>query len=147
MEGSQADLGLPFSSHDMVLTCDVGDSDVEDDEESLDEDSEDHSEELHVESILPRAEVSHPLSKDTSEEPDPDTEGPPQHRPRLSLPSSPSSAAKRGLSLSQALVVPPANGPSKTKVIVRDSSYWTYRAMLNYVGRDAHDSRSHQLIS
>jgi hypothetical protein len=139
MEGSQGDISMPFSSHDMTLASDVGDSDVEDDEEIVDGDYEDHSEDVHVEGVPARAEPSHPLSEDASEEPDPDTEGPPRHRPRLSLSSGSSPAAKRGLSLGQVIAVPPlTTGPLKMKVVVRDSSYWTYRAMLNYVCQDGY---------
>jgi hypothetical protein len=136
MEASQADSNLSYAHHDSTLTHTVGDSDVDDDEELAEGDVEDNHLEVQVEGVTTRTDADLSAAEHASEEPDPDTEGPPRNRPRLSLPSSPLLSANRGrgLSLGQSMVLPaPPMGPSKMKVIVRDSSYWTYRAMLNYV--------------
>jgi hypothetical protein len=135
MEGSG--LSAPVSHHDFTYSNDIGDSDIEDDEEAVEDDAEHPPAETQAQGMQARTDATPLTVRTLSEEPDPDTEGPPRKNPRLSLPSSPQ--VKPGLSLSQSMsTLAPAPGPNKIQVVVRDSSYWTYRAMLNYVGSQSY---------
>jgi hypothetical protein len=110
----------PFAGYDF------DDSDAEDDDDALLTPTDEHAET----SEHPLADPSSPVAE--AEEPDPDTEGPPiTPKAVLSAPGSPRGAAP--LPSLFGLAPPPAPGPPKMRVVVRDASYWTYRAMLHYV--------------
>jgi hypothetical protein len=105
----------------------LDDSDAEDDDDTQLTPIEEHAQT----SRHPLTDPSTPVAE--LEEPDPDTAGLPMTpRAALSHPGSPRAVRAPTLALAS-FVAPPAPGPAKMRVVVRDASYWTYRAMLHYV--------------
>jgi hypothetical protein len=128
------------SVYDDSIGGDLGDSDAEDEEEiaSTEDDIDLDFDDAHSTFVLAtpvRATSTNPSSpnfaRDHPElEPESDADGEGQRnvRQKLSHPGSPRGRPERDPPMAN--IVP---GPTKMKVVVRDASYWTYRAVLYYV--------------
>lgn len=119
MEGSSASVLASMSDDSMSFTQHMDDSDSEEDHEDHEAEGEEHL----PGTDSPNPPNSHPVVQDS----DADAEVPAKERPQVEQLVSPRTPRA---SISIHNHVP---GPQKTTVVVRDSSYWTYRAMINWV--------------
>lgn len=124
------------------MSSNLDDSDAEDEDDSMstiEDDNELDFDDSHPGLASAGAAASlttgstPPRENEETEEPGSDAEGCRNVRPKLSHPSSPRTRTPMVAHERDRSTTSSARGPHKMQVVIKDASYWTYRAVLYYV--------------